>query len=195
MGKKKSSPAAGRANVRPAADNAKPDPVAMQSVEPQIEEPDPLDLAAPIVASVKIKRVLLVDSETHASDEFYKSGTNPKGLTVQIGVPTIVFARLELLNHFEVKVEYTLTAGKMGGEIASEKDPAGPYPLLSIKSVFVLVYSIESMSEFSDNQLSAFANTNGVFNSWPFWREFVLNTTGRMGVPPITIPVFRPRDI
>jgi hypothetical protein len=38
---------------------------------------------------------------------------------------------------------------------------------------------------------SAFATINEVFNAWPCWREYVQNVVARMGLPSITVPVFR----
>ena len=36
-----------------------------------------------------------------------------------------------------------------------------------------------------------FASRNGIFNAWPFFREFVQSTVARMGMPPLMIPLFK----
>jgi len=36
-----------------------------------------------------------------------------------------------------------------------------------------------------------FAETNGLYNAWPYWREFVQNTAARMSLPGLTVPVLR----
>jgi len=43
----------------------------------------------------------------------------------------------------------------------------------------------------TDIQALAFARTNGIYNAWPYWREFVQNMIARMNLPPLVIPVFR----
>lgn len=64
-------------------------------------------------------------------------------------------------------------------------------PGLTIDASFVLTYQIDSFDGLTQEGFKQFANLNGVYNAWPYWREFVQNTVGRMGLPPLTIPVFR----
>jgi preprotein translocase subunit SecB len=63
-------------------------------------------------------------------------------------------------------------------------------PLLHIEAVFVLVYRVSSLTGLKEENFEAFANANGIYNSWPYWREFVQNTVVRMSLPPLTIPAF-----
>jgi hypothetical protein len=39
--------------------------------------------------------------------------------------------------------------------------------------------------------LAAFANVNGIYNAWPYFRELVQSMASRAGLPPIVLPVFR----
>ncbi|MDI6449308.1 hypothetical protein [Anaerobaca lacustris] len=64
-------------------------------------------------------------------------------------------------------------------------------PALTIDASFVLTYGVNSFDGLTQEGFEQFANLNGVYNAWPYWREFVQNTVGRMGLPPLTIPVFR----
>jgi len=64
-------------------------------------------------------------------------------------------------------------------------------PLFSIETSFVLIYTVESFDGLEEQNIHAFASTNGVYNAWPYWREFVQNTVSRMALPPTTLPVFR----
>lgn len=43
----------------------------------------------------------------------------------------------------------------------------------------------------SEEELAAFSSTTGQMALWPFAREFVFNATGRLGLPPLAIGVFR----
>jgi hypothetical protein len=63
--------------------------------------------------------------------------------------------------------------------------------VVSIEATFLLTYSGEKLSEISPEQVAAFGQANGIYNAWPYWREFVQAMTTRMGLPPLVIPVFR----
>jgi preprotein translocase subunit SecB len=62
---------------------------------------------------------------------------------------------------------------------------------LEIEAELVLLYSIKDIEGLDDSSFKSFAELNGTYNAWPYWREFVQNVTSRMGLPPLTIPVFR----
>ena len=64
-------------------------------------------------------------------------------------------------------------------------------PVILIDASFVLSYKIESFEGLTQKAFEQFANVNGIYNAWPYWREFVQNTVVRMGLPPLSIPVFR----
>lgn len=57
---------------------------------------------------------------------------------------------------------------------------------------FVATYVIPEGLSFPQADIDAFGALNGVFNVWPFAREFVQNMSTRMGLPCLTIPVHRP---
>lgn len=63
--------------------------------------------------------------------------------------------------------------------------------IIGIVSEFLLTYTISGFEGLTDKGIKEFGNLNGVFNAWPYWREFVQNTIARMNLPPLTIPVFR----
>lgn len=64
-------------------------------------------------------------------------------------------------------------------------------PVLTIDASFVLTYQIDSFAGLTQEGFEQFANLNGIHNAWPYWREFVQNIIGRMGLPQLTMPVFR----
>lgn len=64
-------------------------------------------------------------------------------------------------------------------------------PDLIIEATFILIYKAKTLEGLKEENFKAFADTNGIYNAWPYWREFVQNTIARMGLPPLTIPVFR----
>ncbi len=63
-------------------------------------------------------------------------------------------------------------------------------PTLFIEAIFSLGYSLTSLEGLEDRHLDAFAHINGIFNAWPYWREYVQSMSTRMAFP-IIAPVFR----
>jgi hypothetical protein len=64
-------------------------------------------------------------------------------------------------------------------------------PVIVIDASFVLSYKINNFQGLTQKGFEQFANLNGTYNAWPYWREFVQNTIVRMGLPSLSIPVFR----
>lgn len=60
-------------------------------------------------------------------------------------------------------------------------------PALAIDATLNLHYALSE--ERTADEAEAFAQVNGVFNAWPYWREIVQSTAARMGimVPPIPL--------
>jgi hypothetical protein len=56
-----------------------------------------------------------------------------------------------------------------------------------------LRYGFPDGLDFAPEELAAFARLNGVFNAWPYFREFLQSATTRMGLPQFVLPVFRVR--
>jgi hypothetical protein len=62
-------------------------------------------------------------------------------------------------------------------------------PPLAIQTDFILEYLAPSFEGISQEQIDAFGKMNGVYNAWPYWREYVQSTTTRFGLPPLILPV------
>jgi hypothetical protein len=56
---------------------------------------------------------------------------------------------------------------------------------------FGIRYLLASLDGITQEMAAAFGNVNGVFNIWPFWREFVQSMTTRMGLPPIVVELLK----
>lgn len=65
-------------------------------------------------------------------------------------------------------------------------------PCCEIVAQLSLTYDCPKATDFSPAHLEAFGQANGVFNAWPYWREFVQSTTTRMGLPPLVAPSLKP---
>lgn len=56
---------------------------------------------------------------------------------------------------------------------------------------FELHYGATEGISGTDEELTAFAETNATLNAWPYLREAIQSTSVRMGMPPILLPLFR----
>lgn len=66
--------------------------------------------------------------------------------------------------------------------------------VLNLDATFLLVYSVDKSVSWDPVCLEHFANINGPYNVWPYWRELVQSVTGRVGLASVTVPVFRPAE-
>lgn len=89
-------------------------------------------------------------------------------------------------NHVVVHVNLVLD----GTDIeATEEDQ----PLVSINATFTAVYELEDARTYPRDALQHFAELNGTYNVWPYWRELVQTFAARAGMGGLVVPVFRPR--
>ncbi len=69
-----------------------------------------------------------------------------------------------------------------------ESDEVEPPPLF-VHVGFVLSYELASDEGMDDQKVDAFGKMNGVYNAWPYIREFVQTTLTRMCLPALALPV------
>lgn len=62
--------------------------------------------------------------------------------------------------------------------------------LVRIEADYHLNYSISKAPFIVSSEVAAaFGKLNGVYNAWPYWREYVQSTSNRIGLPPIVLPL------
>ncbi len=83
-------------------------------------------------------------------------------------------------------VEATIT---MTGEDAETKERR-----FSVEATHRLVYSYPEGVEPTLEQLQSFAERNGVFNAWSYWREILDSTLRRMNLTVPMLPMHRVGD-
>ncbi len=138
-----------------------------------------IDHASAVSERVEIEDVKLLQSKCH----YHPTGEKlPDKLNVEFHVKTNA-DQASLSIH--VVVGFRLTGIFEG---ASPKDE----PLLEIEAKFLLLYRVSSLEGLSHRNLKAFGELNGLYNAYPYLREFVQSTTSRMGLPPLVIPVLKP---
>lgn len=143
-------------------------------------EDSPYDLAAPLSARVQIEGVVLENCRVTLSN----GDEEPEeGGVLKIRIQKFGHGIDREKDSFWVSISFNLDA--------TAGDPSRAQPTFQIEASFLLRYHVASVGDFEDRAFAAFARTNGVFNAWPYWREFVQSMTARMGLTPFVIPVFR----
>lgn len=67
--------------------------------------------------------------------------------------------------------------------------------LLDVRAEYALIYGVPDGVSCSSEAASLFARKNGVFNSWPFFRELAQSLSCRMGFPAVVLPLLRLSEI
>ncbi|MBN1590043.1 MAG: hypothetical protein JW888_11050 [Pirellulales bacterium] len=144
---------------------------------------DPVLLMAPVAERAQIQdfRVLKASMKRseevvfplHVENQFRTSSRTDRESSTVVGV-----------------VVLTLLASRV--KESSETDGQGVCdsdPVIEINIEYQLTYEVSGITAFKDEQLNAFGCVNGLYNSWPYWREYVQSSIARMGLPPFVVPV------
>ena len=138
---------------------------------------DRLALAAAVSDRVEIREVRLIKCECHQT---------PLALKGKLDL------RLSHDGHMEVnRKEHQILVFPTFRASASPSEPKDSPIAVQIEAQFLLVYSAESLAGLKPENYKQFGMINGIYNAWPYWREFFQNTLTRMGLPGVTLPVFR----
>ncbi len=139
-----------------------------------------LKSAERIIGAVELKDVRLVKGD------FWSAVGSPKEVgTVNIQIDgEAKTSRDGVPNGFAVDFTGKVTVRPMDGKPEAQ-------PVIGIGVAFRLTYGLPANFKATDEELKAFADLNGTFNAWPYFREFVQTASARMGLPPIMIPVLR----
>lgn len=78
-------------------------------------------------------------------------------------------------------------------ELSANRSADDDEPVLSLAARFQIHYQVGT--DVAGDNAHAFARIVGMFNVWPFWREFVQSMTNRMGMPSLTIPLMDPSTV
>jgi len=142
-----------------------------------------LQLARQVARQVQIEGVVLRKAEVEA---FFEPNELPAELALSHGFRSAFqIHRSEDAQNLSVIVDFKFEAREVSegesGEIVAD-----------LSATFHLLYSLPIEFEPEDGCLEQFATVNGVYNAWPYWRELVQTSTGRIGLPGVVLPVYRP---
>lgn len=139
-----------------------------------------VDLAVPVAQRVQLNDVRFRDFSAHRADADRFRGVAP---FVQFEHRVIDVGKSDEVSKLDVVVEFSAQA-------FCDEDRREA-PILRVNAAIALTYSISSFDGLSDIQLGSFALMNGVFNAWPYWREYLQSATVRLGLPALIAPVHR----
>lgn len=71
------------------------------------------------------------------------------------------------------------------GEVDAEE-------VAKLEAEFLLAYRLPNEVKPEPDALDYFAQLNGTYNAWPYWRELVHTVSGRAGLAALVVPVFHP---
>ncbi|MCD4830595.1 MAG: hypothetical protein K8R02_02160 [Anaerohalosphaeraceae bacterium] len=138
-----------------------------------------LELAIQISDQIELKEVRLLESSC-SQQQVFVQGEKQFDINRTVRVEVDMDSKnIMVFPTFELK-------GYSESEALKQNNP-----FLNIKAVFLLVYQAKDLSNFNQKAFDSFGQANGIYNAWPYWREYVQNTTSRMGLPVLTVPVFR----
>jgi hypothetical protein len=136
-----------------------------------------------IAKQVEIEAVTLRDANL-------SSTVNPLDTPAELALQQEYRARFERPTsspeHLFVYVDFRFSAR----EVVEGVDRAGG--ALELTATYLLLYRFVRPDEQPEDALGYFAELNGVYNAWPYWREMVQTVSGRVGLTSIVVPVFRP---
>lgn len=140
-----------------------------------------MDLAAVVSDRVQIQGLIVVESSSkrQAGVDLNSKGVRYDIDHTDIGVGT----------HPDGSGVVAVVSVRMTFEARDDRQSGEP--LFSIEAKYAILYKIDDMTSIKNENLEAFASLNGVFNVWPYWRDYVQNAAARMGLFPPPIPVYR----
>lgn len=136
-----------------------------------------------LIAEVEIEDVRLVEANV---------ATKVRSPSDTGAVDLLVNRTAEISEHQEENGTFFVVATMRAQVIAEQaKEDA----LVSIEARFEIEYRLPEGFHVDPETLTAFAETNGIYNAWPYWREFVQSMFVRMGLPPLVLPLLRAREM
>ena len=133
-------------------------------------------IALPLTLRAQLSTIRLVELETSLS---ISDGNVPGNFSVEIGSELNMNA-----SEKRCLVNVMLNVGPDRSDQDSES-------ALRLRAKYQCVYSVKGICEPSDEDDAQKMMQAAAFQAWPYLRECVQSTTSRMGIPPLTLPLFQ----
>lgn len=130
------------------------------------------------IKTLELKNLFLKEAQINYISEAIKLPVNVKESSEAkyINIPP------NLITPNLIRVYHTYKV-RIRGKDSSKDD-------IVIRCTFVVIY--EAQRKMTDSLFNAFKIFNLRLNTWPYLREFIHNTLGRMNIPSIIAPIFKP---
>lgn len=143
---------------------------------------------AELIRLVQIENIRVVEAELRTS---IRPSDEPDELEADIGRNAKV-VQLPDDGVFIIRVDCAFTAHRMSDKDSTDKkSKAGAGAVIAVAVSFEATYRVPATVSAPEGVLTEFAEINGIFNAWPYFREFVHAALARMGLPPFILPVYR----
>ena len=98
----------------------------------------------------------------------------------------------EATGHRELDSSEIVVIAKFFAGARPTEQGEGGY-LAEVSATFALRYGVpkEALAQLDAEAVQDFAETNGIYNAWPYWRELLQTSAARVGIPGVVAPVFR----
>ncbi len=108
----------------------------------------------------------------------------------QLAGDATMLGRCSASGHRDLTAEQLVIVVAFGFEARAEQKAS---KIVEVKGTVALRYSMASgtVEDVPEGLVKGFAETNGVYNAWPYWRELVQTSASRVGIHGIVAPVFR----
>jgi hypothetical protein len=137
-----------------------------------------VDQKKSVMSVVQIEDIRLVDLNTSTTIHSAESG---EGLNCQLQYSTRIGERRETTLFFVLAtIELQLLPKQTSESVVA-----------SVRATYELRYRLPEGFEATFEDLEAFAQVNGAYNAWPYWRELIQNIFTRMNLSPVILPLFR----
>ena len=120
---------------------------------------------------------------------------------VECRTATLILDPLEEGHEIQLRSEIAVTTKVKGSTIdvfpkftvtgRAKNADSSAEDLLRVECKYRVRYQLKPDHNFTPQHFESFGQLNGVYNAWPYWREFVQSATVRMGLPALTLAVFR----
>lgn len=87
-----------------------------------------------------------------------------------------------------VSTDFSLTVNQ---EVESNGEGGEPTDIATVSFTLVALFDTPEGATYEPDELESFGATTGVFSLYPYAREYVQDVTGRLGLPPLTLGVYR----
>ncbi len=132
-----------------------------------------------VVENVSLVDIRLTRTSAESHPERLREGDD--SVQIEIGTPqyrvTITSTSIHAGARFRVDV------------ISRVERDAGA--IVSIEADYLVTYALDHAGDYIEQAVRLFAEKNGVFNSWPFFRDLAHSLATKMGMPPIVVPLLK----